>query len=102
MIDGIDKVNEEKILGVLAQYPDVRRAVLYGSRSKNTYRKGSDIDLALLGRDLTFPTFLDIHQKMDDLLLPYMIDFCLYKTLKNPALRKEIASAGRVIYSRGE
>jgi predicted nucleotidyltransferase len=38
-----------KICSVLARYPQVEKAILYGSRAKGNYKNGSDIDLTLRG-----------------------------------------------------
>ena len=35
------------IAPVFALHPEVERIILYGSRAKGNYRRGSDIDLAL-------------------------------------------------------
>lgn len=37
----------QKICAVLNRYPQVEKAVLYGSRAKGSHRIGSDIDLTL-------------------------------------------------------
>ena len=41
-----DTVNQ--INRVLARFPEVTRAVLYGSRAKGNHKPGSDIDLSVL------------------------------------------------------
>ncbi len=61
----IDSINR-----VLAAHPEVHQAILYGSRAKGNYRAGSDIDLCLLGKDLTVTQLLKIENELDDLLLP--------------------------------
>lgn len=75
---------------VLAAHPEVNQAILYGSRAKGNYRAGSDIDLCLLGDDLTLTQFLKIENELDDLLLPYKIDLSLFHTLDNPELIEHI------------
>jgi predicted nucleotidyltransferase len=67
--------------------------VLYGSRAKGNYRRGSDIDLTLWG-EISFPALLNLHTALDDLLLPWMIDLSIYDRLENPALQ-ETHPAGR-------
>jgi predicted nucleotidyltransferase len=42
----------KRIREVLEGHPNVRRAVLFGSRAKGNFREGSDIDLALEGEGL--------------------------------------------------
>ena len=50
---GLPDLTVAQICAVLAQYPQVDRAVLYGSRAKGNFKPGSDIDLTLYGADLT-------------------------------------------------
>ncbi len=42
-----------QIRDALARFPEVEKAILYGSRAKGNYKPGSDIDLTLLGADVT-------------------------------------------------
>jgi len=37
---------------ILGQYPQIEKAIIYGSRAKGNYKDGSDIDLTLLGQGL--------------------------------------------------
>lgn len=92
--DVIDSINR-----VLAVHPQIEQAILYGSRAKGNYRVGSDIDLCLLGDDLTITQLLKIGNDLDDLLLPYKIDLLLFHTLDNPELIEHIRRVGVVFYS---
>ena len=85
---------------VLAACPAVERAVLYGSRAKGNYKRGSDIDLTLKGAALSYRDLLRLMGELDDLLLPYMIDLSLYAQIDNPALREHIDRVGVVFYAR--
>ena len=82
---GLKEVTIEKICGVLAKYPPIEKAVIYGSRAKGNYKNGSDIDLTLHGgADLTMNIMYKILDEIDDLLLPYTIDLSIFHTLKDP------------------
>lgn len=49
------KDNEIKALcAVFASIPDVEEAVVYGSRARMKNRISSDIDITLIGKDLTY------------------------------------------------
>jgi len=48
---GLKETTIQKICDVLARYPQVKKAMLYGSRAKGNYKNSSDIDLTLLGDD---------------------------------------------------
>ena len=65
------KDNElEKINSVFSKFPDVEKVILYGSRAKGNYRKGSDIDLALMGDNISLTMLLRIENELDELMLP--------------------------------
>lgn len=38
---------------VLEKYPEVRQALIFGSRAKGNYKPGSDVDIALKGDRIT-------------------------------------------------
>ena len=92
------KVNQ--ICAVLAQYPQVERAVLYGSRAKGNFKPGSDIDLTLHGPDLTQKLCATIAEALDDLLLPYTIDLSVFADLQHPELEAHIQRVGVVFFER--
>ncbi len=66
---GLSKSVLEKILKVLRSFPAVEEAVIYGSRAKDKYREGSDIDLTLKG-DLSFQELLNIEMELDKKYCP--------------------------------
>jgi predicted nucleotidyltransferase len=89
-----------KIKGVLAAFPEVEKAVLYGSRAKGNYKPGSDIDLTLFGEGLDQRRCDQVAEALDDLLLPYMIDLSVYALLHHPELEAHIERVGQVFYER--
>ena len=91
----------QKICTVLTRYPQVERAVLYGSRAKGSHRNGSDIDLALFGdAELTLSVRHRIAVELDDLLLPYMIDLSIFRDIGDPDLTEHIQRVGTVFFER--
>lgn len=88
------------INGVLARYPEIDRAILYGSRAKGTYRQGSDIDLTLIGPGLAYSQLQRIETEIDDLLLPYTVDLSLHHQLTSPDLLAHIERVGVVFYTK--
>jgi predicted nucleotidyltransferase len=68
----------DRITGVLARFPDVEQAILFGSRAKGTYKPGSDIDLALSGAGLNWRMMGKLYDALDDLLLPYRFSLIVY------------------------
>ena len=97
---GLSPSTIEKIGQVLARYPQVEQAVLYGSRAKGNFRLGSDIDLTLTGTALTQRLLDNIAQALDDLLLPYSIDLSIFADLHHPDLEAHIQRVGVIFYER--
>ena len=91
------------LYAIFRKYTGIRQVILYGSRAKGNYRKGSDIDLSLLtGKDFNFTSLLQITNDLDDSDLPYFVDISFYNTLSNPNLKAHIDRVGKVIYSQKE
>jgi predicted nucleotidyltransferase len=92
-----------KICSVLARYPQVEKAILYGSRAKGNYKNGSDIDLTLRGgADLSLNVIYKILDDLDELLLPYTIDLSIFKDIGDPDVIEHIQRVGVPFYDKGE
>jgi predicted nucleotidyltransferase len=100
---GLPQPTLQKICGVLSRHPQVERAILYGSRAKGNYKRGSDIDLTLSGGEaLTLPVLYRIMDELDDLLLPYTIDLSLYANIDDPDVIAHIQRVGVMLYQKGD
>ena len=86
----------EKIRDVFAGYPQIERVLLYGSRAKGDYRPGSDIDLTIVGDQLTMSELIQIENELDELLLPYKIDLSLLHKIESRELIDHIRRVGVV------
>lgn len=92
-----------KIKMVLSHYPQVEKAILYGSRAKGNYKTGSDIDLTLHGgKDLTLDVLYRILDEFDDLLLPYTIDLSIFADIGDPDVIEHILRVGVIFYDKNE
>lgn len=98
---GLKATTIEQICAVMARYPQVGEAVLYGSRAKGNYKNGSDIDLTLRGgSDLTLQVLFRIMDELDDLLLPYTFDLSIFAQISDPDLIDHIQRVGVTFYER--
>jgi uncharacterized protein len=88
----------DRVTAVLGRYPQVKQAILYGSRAKGNFKPGSDIDLTLVGEELGLSTLYRIMDDIDDLLLPYSFDISLYSQINDPDLRDHIRRVGAPLY----
>jgi len=97
---GLSESTVSKIKQVLAGFPAVEQAKIYGSRAKGNHRHGSDIDLTLFGAHLDQRQCAEIADQLDDLLLPYMIDVSIFHLLDHAELKEHIERVGKVFYER--
>lgn len=78
----------------------ISSVILFGSRAKGNYKAFSDVDLALVGDDLSRKDVNSIYAAFDESSLPYKFDILLFHSLKNDALIDHINRVGIIIYSR--
>lgn len=98
---GLNEAVIGKINDIFSLYPQVERAVLYGSRAKENYRNGSDIDLTLFGgKNLTLDVLYSILDRIDDLLLPYKIDLSIFRNINDKEVIEHIKRVGVVFYQK--
>lgn len=97
---GLSETALAAIQDVLAAYPEVEEAILYGSRALGRHRPASDIDLILVGPALSSGILARIDADLDDLLLPWIVDLSCQSSISHPALLDHIARVGQVLYRR--
>jgi len=97
---GLDENIIEKINSVFTAFPQVERAVIYGSRVKGNYKPASDIDITLMGKGFSKYTLAEIEFKIDDLLLPYKFDLSIYNDITNPEFKDHIDRIGVMFYEK--
>jgi uncharacterized protein len=96
---GISEDSFNRIVTVFSAFPKISQVRLFGSRALDRHRPGSDIDLAIVGNNLTLNDLLDIRLKLDDLMLPYRFDLVALDDQTNTELREHIERVGIVIHS---
>jgi predicted nucleotidyltransferase len=98
---GLTARDFEMIIQAAARQPEIEHLILFGSRAKSNYRKGSDVDLAVQGADVTYDSITTLAEQLNEVLpLPYMFDVLDYNTLAEPALKAHIDRVGLEVYSK--
>lgn len=100
MIFGLTKETVQNITSVFEEFPQIEKVILYGSRAKGNYKRGSDIDLTLMGENLNLTVVNKIEMAIDDLLLPYSFDISIFQQIVNPELKDHIERVGITFYSK--
>ena len=98
---GLSPATLDKLSSIFMRHRTIDSVLLYGSRAKGNYRAGSDIDLSIKGRDISFGQLMQIEDQIDDLMLPYTVDLSQYEKISNADLIEHIDRLGVEIYAAG-
>jgi uncharacterized protein len=93
-IYGIDRSDLKRLIDVIYANKKITMAILFGSRAKKSFKKYSDIDIAIKANDLSINELLEIKVMIEDLMLPYDIDIVDYNRISNQALKDHINRVG--------
>ena len=97
-IGGLPAHTVARMRTVFSAHPSIEQVLLFGSRAKGNYKRGSDIDLAIFG-PCSGSELGTIAWELDDLLLPWEIDLLQFDTIDNADLRDHILRVGQVFYT---
>ena len=96
---GLSEEDFRLIQNTLKNFSEIKEVLFFGSRVREDYKQGSDIDIALKG-DLTLALMARIKETLENLPLPYFFDVVDYDNLDNEALRKDIEMFGICILTK--
>ena len=98
---GIPDESLNMIMKTIASLPEIQEAVLYGSRAMGNHKNGSDIDIAVAGKNLSPDTVLRLSTLLnEELPLPYYFDVTDLSRLEHRELAEHIEKHGKVIFRR--
>ena len=100
---GITEKSYGLILESFLKYADIEEVLVFGSRAMGNYKNGSDIDLAIKGKNASNKIAWDVSGYLNEVLpIPYYIDVVYYEGLTNQELKEHIDRYGKLCYSRQE
>ena len=85
-----------QIRSVLAEFPSVSEAVIFGSRAMGNHKEASDVDLALKG-EIDGRVVSEIKSAFEDTNIPLFFDIVAYGTIGNDKLKRHIDEHGVVV-----
>lgn len=97
---GLKSIDIISVSKTLSNFAEIEKAVIFGSRAIGNYKTYSDIDIALFGAGIDLTLQNKIENQLDDLLLPYKFDVCVFEKINNKDLVDHIERVGKEIYSR--
>ena len=98
---GLTDTSFQKLMQALETFPEIEKAIMFGSRAMGTEKKGSDVDLAIQGQSVTSETVTKLHTLLEENLpLPYFFDIVDYATIQTPELKRHIDEFGKTFYPK--
>jgi predicted nucleotidyltransferase len=98
---GIPDKSMEMIINALEKIPEIDKTIIFVSRAMGNYKNGSDIDLAVFGRQVSNETVNKLKIELnEELPLPYYFDIICYDSIKNDELKKHIDMHGKPLYEK--
>ena len=96
---GLRDTDITEIKEILERFPEVESARIFGSRAKGNYKNGSDVDIALFGKNINFNIVLDISSILnEESSMPYYFDVLDYKSIENKDLVHHIDRIGQLFF----
>lgn len=98
---GLRNDDIQYIKRTISKFPEIEKAILFGSRAKGNYQQGSDIDLAIYGDGLDIDTVSRLHAILEEESpMPYFFDILDGTHLTHQELRDHIERNGKVLYKK--
>lgn len=97
---GLSEKTINKINSVFEKHLEIDEVIIYGSRAKGNFREGSDIDITLKGKTISYTILSKINQEIDDLNTPYLFDISVFETLESNDFIDHINRVGKTFYSK--
>ncbi|WP_319780047.1 nucleotidyltransferase domain-containing protein [Maridesulfovibrio sp.] len=92
--DGIAPRHKKALLDIFAGCGGIEKVVLFGSRAMGSYTTQSDIDIALVGDDITLTDQARILDAIEQTNIPQRVDIVLYRTITSDKLLQHIEEFG--------
>lgn len=98
---GLSQKDLTSIINKASSDPLIQELVLFGSRAKGSYKKGSDVDLAIncseLGDQAAIRLSIELNENT---FIPYFFDVIDMKTITNQDLIEHIERVGIRLFKR--
>ena len=96
---GFRKKDMDFMIHLFREHPEIEKVIIYGSRGRGNFEHGSDVDLALEGKEITFETVSLIHMMLEQESPTYLwLDVLHLDSLKNQKLKEQIYKYGKLFF----
>jgi predicted nucleotidyltransferase len=95
---GLLKRDFEYINKAINNFSDIKKVIIFGSRAMGNFKKGSDVDLALIGENINRETVVRLSGLLnEEFPIPYYFDIVDYTHLTDENLKEHIDTKGKVL-----
>lgn len=92
---GLLKEDVQAIVAAAQALPEIEAVILFGSRAKGNHKPGSDVDLAIKGKNVSYQTAVKLSGVLnEEAPLPYFFDVVAYNTINETNLIEHIDRVG--------
>jgi uncharacterized protein len=96
---GLHPSDLNEISKILSLHPEIISAKIFGSRALGTFKRGSDVDIALFSVKPSHFLVAKVHAQLEELsAMPYQFDIVLFSSLTNENLKNHILTHGIEFY----
>jgi len=96
---GLTSNDLSQIIQILTKFEELEKCVLFGSRAKGNFKRGSDVDLAIWVSDNEITNQISGILN-NETLLPYFFDIQNYNLITNQELKEHIDRVGIILFKR--
>jgi len=90
----------QKIVKLLSEELSPDELILFGSRAKGNFKKGSDIDIAVKGgRELTHREERKLKERIEELSGLYSVDIVFWEKL-DMDFKENLKNTGKILYGK--
>ncbi|ENK1244263.1 nucleotidyltransferase domain-containing protein [Clostridium botulinum] len=88
----------EEIRNSILKNPKINKAVIFGSRARGDYKKTSDIDICIYGKDIQNMDINLLEDSLNEINTPLDFDIVYFDKISKEALKINIEKDGILIY----
>ncbi len=97
---GLKEETVQKLREVFSKFSEITEVRIFGSRALGNFKPGSDVDLALYGKEPLHCATRVSALLNQELPLPYHFDVVDYVAVERPEFREHIDRVSQSIYRR--
>lgn len=93
--NGLAEKHQKQIVKIISGCSHVESALLFGSRALGTHKPNSDIDIAIVGDEITTGDVASLLEQIESTTIPYKVDIVVMHKITSEALINHIRQYGQ-------